>query len=111
MRSFLFKAQDKNMLGGDFALFAFSDLATDSTLQPWLAYNVTNETGTHRMDAFRALKLVRFVYIHSLQHQPFDPLQVAENGRAYVAVKGIVMRDVSSTASRAICTNLAPPDA
>jgi len=66
MQQFLFRAQDENMTNGDYALFCYQDLAINTTLNPWASYNMHGEDVAYRMQAFRAVKLVRehrcFIY-------------------------------------------------
>lgn len=49
------------MTNGDYALFTISDLATLTTLTPWISYNLTDDNASYRMQSFRAIKQVRDV--------------------------------------------------
>ena len=58
MQRILFKAQDRNMTNGDYALIAFSDLMTKATLRPWTNFDMTDENVDYRMQAFGSMKQV-----------------------------------------------------
>lgn len=49
------------MTNGDYALFTISDLATLTTITPWMSYNITDDEFIYKMQAFTAIKQVRFV--------------------------------------------------
>jgi hypothetical protein len=50
------------MTDGNYALFNYAELATVEVLNPWTTYNMTGENITHRMQAFRTLKLVSLCF-------------------------------------------------
>jgi len=65
MQQLLFAAQDAGMTGGDYAFFTYLNLASSSTLSPWMSYNMSDEEVGRRMHAFGVLKLVRLVSLYT----------------------------------------------
>lgn len=56
---FLFRAQDKNMTGGEFAFFLISSIPTAATYRPWATINFSSDSERlRRLQAYYSLKQV-----------------------------------------------------
>ena len=58
MQRILFRAQDRQMTTGEYALYTFGTIVTSSTFEPWNGYDFTGEDFQYRIQAFYALKQV-----------------------------------------------------
>jgi hypothetical protein len=58
MGQFLFRAQDLKMTNGDYVFFTNTAATIPDEQHPWLAFNMTGQNLTYRLEAFYAVKEV-----------------------------------------------------
>lgn len=55
-----FRAQDKGMMNGEYAWFAFFSTITKNVSQPWLSLDIADDELDHRKKVYYAIKQVRY---------------------------------------------------